>query len=103
MQEVKTQEIEVDFYASPESGLFITDIETEELFYLKCDKSDIEDWVLRNGSEGTDFTYEKEWQDNYPDKGYYESVKVLIEDAWDSQVKDYAFAFRSEWENRTEH
>jgi hypothetical protein len=99
MKEVKTQ-LEVEFFDFPESGIFITD--NEETYYLKCDKYDIEDWVLSNGEEGTDFTYEKEWQDNYPDGGHYESVMVLIEDAWDSQLRDYASALRSEWENRTE-
>jgi hypothetical protein len=93
-------EVEVEYFDFPEAGIFITD--SEETFYLKCDRYDIEEWVLKNGSEGSDFTNEKEWFCNYPDGGYYHEVKELNKDAWGDQLRDYAFAFRSEWENRTE-
>jgi hypothetical protein len=98
MTKTTIQEVEVEYFDFPEAGIFITD--QEAIHYLPCDKTDIEEWTLAHGDEDTDFTLEKEWVDNYPDRGYYESIKVLIEDAWDDQIRDYAFAHRSEWETR---
>ena len=96
MTKTTIQDIEVEYFDSPESGILITDEESTN--FLPCDKTDIEQWVFSNGDEGTDYNLEKEWVDCYPERGYYESVKVLNEDAWGDQIRDYAFANRGEWE-----
>jgi hypothetical protein len=76
-------------------GIVIMDL--REGFFLKTTKQDIEDWVKENGEEGIDFNSEKEWFDEYPEGGHFYNEKTLIADAWEDQLRDYAFAHRKLW------
>jgi len=90
--------VEVEFISDPQNklwGVLVTD--QNEGWFLPAQKSDIEDWVKKNGEEDTDFQYEMEWFDEHPEGGHYENIKVLIEDAWQDQIRDYAFAHKQHW------
>lgn len=94
----KNNNVDVEYILDEKNkleGIVITD--SNEGWFLPTTKSDIEDWAKENGEEDTDFQYEKEWFDDYPNGGHYQSVKVLIEDAWSDQIRDYAFAHRKLW------
>jgi len=77
------------------TGIIVTD--SQEGFFLETTKEDIKQWVFENGDEGTDYSIEKEWFDEHPEGGHYYNQKYLIEDAWDDQIRDYAFAHRKLW------
>lgn len=90
------QEVEVEYIDDKGlKGILI--IDRSEGFFLPTTKQDIEDWAKETGEEGTDYTVEKEWFDDYPYGGHYYNNKVLVEDAWGDQLRDYAFAHKKLW------
>jgi hypothetical protein len=81
------------------SGIFIDSEGPERIqtHFLPCFRSDIEEWIIKNGSEDEDYRIEADWFDSEGGNGWNYPVYILTEDSFDNNLKKYAIEYKSEW------
>lgn len=66
--------------------------EVNEVFFLPCDRDAIEKWICKNGIEDQDYEWTEDWSG-----GFRSASPQVIEDAYESNVREYILTHRSNW------